>query len=490
MGRGFLQGFYEDQILGEPSPDVVGRQGYRQALHLAMLGLADEAHAIFMLLHRHDLKPARQWAQGTSIALFYHASDLASPLAGEESDVVELQRFSMKFPLSYIHNSDGQQIDLDNITENDFSALHEYTMELTSKDHANAATGYAAVKLSAALTTLTYMADALGKEAEARDLLAMMSRRINANRQAAFIDSAFVAWEKWFLPGELRRAIGVEIFDLQDYTVFVRETLEKRLENGPVLPGEVYAGKSIRELLEELDRNTMSDPEFDPSEFWFGGEEEAQPASIFKEPATEEDIRTKEEEMGRWLPGQLRELLKISNGCEHVKSAPGDRAMRLVPLDMIFLEDDEYMDDYGFSLLPDFKVEPARPRGIDEKDYEYSFKVELCRYGGGIGIYEPDGQGTDYVWILPGATVDAARRKVQETYDKVSEEQQGRIEEEIGRRYGSRAVYEGIEYCINVQGWGSPKGQKVYPDFMSYLRAVVYESRVGVDRSPVKGGED
>lgn len=476
MPSGFLQGFYEDEILGESQAEDVGDHGHRQALHLAMLGLVDEAHAIFTLLQAYDLLPAE-----TAARLFYHASGLAAPSRSDTTaDVAALELTTMEFPASYL----PEEYDLEKVTEDGYEKLRGLSKGLAENEFADAETGRAAIDLSAVLATSLYVADKLGKEKDVLELFEAMSRRILANGQAEFFHSALVAWEKWFVPGMLRDAMGLELSKLKGYAEFVRATVKKRLENGPVRPEEVYAGFSVRDLLEELDRNTKDDSEFDPNDYYF--EEDDVPATIFKEPASEETIEAKENEMGRKMPEELKELLRVSDGCHMVKTEPGMRDTKFVPVEDIFVEDDEYMDDYGFTMLPDFQVEPKRPSGMSEMDWEFSLRVELCKYGGAIAVYDPDGQGTNYVWILPKATVDAAREKVAEVYDKVGDKQKERIDGEIVRRYGSKEVYEGMDYAVNVQGWGCPEGVEVYPDFGSFIRAVVYNSRASAETSPLK----
>ncbi|MBE3045590.1 SMI1/KNR4 family protein, partial [Candidatus Bathyarchaeota archaeon] len=354
MGYGFLQGFYDGEILVESQDTDVGDQGYRQALHLAMLGLGDEAHAIFTLLHAHDLPLPDNWAEGTATTLFYHASVLVPPNWGDvTADVAALQFTSMKCIVDYYLS---EEYDLEKVTEDGYEKLQGVSEGLGDKELADAESGYAAIELSAALTTLLYMADKLGKDKDVWELLGAISKRIHADKQAEFFHSALVAWEKWLVPGLLREAMGLELSKLRDYAYFVQATLKKRLDNGPVRLEEVYAGFSVRNLLEELDRNTMDDPEFDPNDFWL--EEDNIPTTIFKAPASKESIEAKEEEMGRKIPEELKELLMVSDGCHMVKTAPGMRETRFVPVKDIFVENEEYMDDYGFTMLPDFEVEP------------------------------------------------------------------------------------------------------------------------------------
>lgn len=483
MGYKFLQQFYEDEILAEVVHHSVGREGHRQALHLAMLGLADEAHAIFTLMHAHDLPSPMLWTWAIVTALFYHASGLEPPYSRDTTpDVAASQLDAMKHAVGYF--SEG--FDLEQVTEESYEKLQGVSIALKNEEYSDEETGYAAVRRSAALTTLLYMADKLGKEKDVWELLGAMTTRLHANQQAEYLSYTLVAWEKWHLPGKLREALGVELSELRSYADFVHATLKKRLENGPVRPDDVYAGFSVRSLLEELDRNTTKDQEFDYHDFYCEGDDV--PTTIFKEPASEGSIEAKEKDLGRKLPEELKELLRASNGCEMVKTAPGERATRFVALEDIYIEDDDFVDGYGFTMLPDFEVEPNRPCGVDEEDWEFSFRVRPCKNGGGIAAYKQDGQGTRYIWILPNATVDDAREKVKEVWGKVSDEQKARIDEEIVRRYGSRETYEGMEYAVNVQQWGCPEGVEVYPNYGSFIRAVTYRSRVKVEKSPVKRG--
>lgn len=519
MGLGFLQGFHEDEVLGEFALEPVMRRGYDQAVGLAMLGLAEEAHAIFTLLHSHKLDPPTPMGRAAAVRLFYHVSDLPSPF--EHGDI-DIGAFQIETLNGNTYHLGDPRPTFDEVTEARFEELQTFAIRLTSQDYANTTTGFTAMQLSQALTALTYMADRLDRQADVEHYMMAMAQRIHANCQAEYFTIPLVAWERMFMTGRLRKVLEVPLPDLKDYADFVLRTLRTRLENGPVHADAVYKDKGIREMLEELDENTMSDKEFNPYDYWFS-DEDGGPKTIFKDPATDKEIEEVEEKLGREIPKEMKQLFKISNGCHHVKVGPSFRHMRFVPVQDLYIENDGYMDDYQFSLLPDFKVEASRDEtapvaasenaeddasreannagdnvdtdaGPSEQEGDQNagrndvdLEVLWCsKCNGGIAMYEHDGQGTEYTWIIPKIGVEIAKERIKEVYEKVDSRQKARIDEAILHRFGSRKAYEEMDYCIWVQLWGEPSGQKVYPSFMSYLRGVVYDSRPDVERSPIK----
>lgn len=233
------------------------------------------------------------------------------------------------------------------------------------------------MQLSQALAGLLYLAHELGYREDVETLFNRMTRRIHANQQAEYFSMVYIAWEKHFLPGGLRRELGVSEDSVRAYADFVHRTTRARLGMGPVHPDNLYKDRTMRDLLEELQRNTHADAEYDPTDY--GEEPGTENETIFNDPATLEEINEAERRIGRPFPQELKEFLQISNGCRPVKDGPSFRKKRFVPVEDMFLEDDGYMHDYTFILIPDIEldVEIEWP-GITDS---------------GIAMYEHDGQG-------------------------------------------------------------------------------------------------
>lgn len=557
---GFLQDFDEQGLLGQRNLAYVHAGGYNQGLHLAMLGMSQQAHAIFELLHRHKLEPWPGSVFETAIRFFYHVSGLKSPFEDdfEDEDIPSMQLEAIKGQSCEIYRTQVVQLDLgldlSVVTEAHYQELSNLAAQVMDGERNR-------MKLPQMLMCLAYEAHVLGRDADLQHYFSTIATFIDNRRQIEVFSVLFFAWGQFFLNGRLRDALGLQVPQLSDYGDFVLRMLTRRLEDGPVHSDHMYAGMTIRELVGELDRNTMSDPDFNPYDYWFS-DEDGGPKTILKKPATDEAIAAAEEKMGRALPEQLKAFLKLTNGLHWVKIGPGLRKMKFVAVEEMYLESNDYMDDYNFSLLPDFTVESkkeekdcngAKQNEDDSKDENEEEKIEdntngeldikadgneesgtrkdgnqanagevdeaaenekeakdddnqddvgdpnedddddnsleipWLKYsdGGGIAMYEHDGQGTEYTWIIPKRGVDVARERIATVYARVDDEQKRRIDQAIVHRYGSREAYDTMEYCIWVQLWGSPNGQEVHPSFESYLRACVYDGRVRVERSPL-----
>lgn len=377
MGLGFLQGFYEDEILGERSEEVVVRQASTKAKELAMLGMTDEAHAIISTLQEYGKRSRTTSVLDISLEFFYQAAGLPRPGATHSFSEEELKETQLEVLKDNTYHL-PDDTNFSNVTNESYSRMSRFAETVAEQNYANTTTGYQAMLLSQALVGQLYMAHVLERKEDVGRLLKQMAQRIHANQQAEYFPMVYVAWEEYFLNGDLRRQLEISEDDLRAYADFVHRVARERLGMGPVHPDTLYKDRSVRELLEELQRNTQSDPEYNPEDF--GEEPGTETQSILKEPATLEAINEAERKIGRPLPQELKEFLQISNGCEPVKDGPGFRKMRFVPVEEMFLEEDGYMGDYTFTLIPDVEldVEVDWP-GITD---------------GGIAMYEHDGQGT------------------------------------------------------------------------------------------------
>jgi len=327
--------------------------------------------------------------------------------------------------------------------------------------------------LSSALAGLLHMAKVLGYDDEILALMKRIVGRIHSNMQSEYLGSIRFVWNDFLLSGWLRKELELSLDALKEYAQFVLQTTKQRLERGPLRPDDVYSSFSMIQLLEELDHNTVTDPAFhDEIAGGYLEEDTGTIESILRKPATRRQIADAEARIGRPFPEDFKDLLRISNGCLRVKVSPIIHfRTRLPPLDDIFLEEEEYMTDYTFTLLPDIEL------GI-EVDWP---SIE----DGGIAIYEHEGQGTEYVWMLTDTLVEKAKQRLQNAFDKVDEQQKTVMLGAIDRVYGSRGAFDGMKICLYLQRWGEPNGNMVWPSFRSYLNWVVFSSRNMKERSPL-----
>ncbi|KAL2678574.1 hypothetical protein Neosp_009322 [[Neocosmospora] mangrovei] len=137
--------------------------------------------------------------------------------------------------------------------------------------------------------------------------LGYIAVRLHSNKAIDCLAQHRTNW-RLLSTGALARKIPVEITRVEAFGQEVVDTFTERMKNGRrPHPREE---KSIRELLNELDRNTRANG---TSEYEARGEEV--PESLFVlPPATDEQISALERRLDIALPDDYKEFFKISNG--------------------------------------------------------------------------------------------------------------------------------------------------------------------------------
>lgn len=318
------------------------------------------------------------------------------------------------------------------------------------------------------------MAKDLGHEEDIPDLMKRIANRIHANQQSHYLASIRFIWKEYLISGWLREHLRVSFESMKEYASFVLATTKKRLDSGPQNANDLYANHTLKQLLQELDQNTISSPDFQNGDYAaYPLDEHEKLSTVLLNPATEAEIQETENRIGKPLPSELKELMRISNGTLRVKSGPLPMFhLRLPPLSTLEWEEEDYMQEYRFILLPDIDL------GIEVEWPGIEF--------GGISFYENEGQGTEYVWFVTETLVEKAKEVLREVYDEAEEAQREGIDRAVEKMYGSLEAYDGMKSCLYWHFWGEPSGQKVWPTFRSYLNWVVLESRDMKERSPLK----
>jgi hypothetical protein len=316
----------------------------------------------------------------------------------------------------------------------------------------------------------------LNKTAEADDIMARIANRIHANGQARDLSCIRLAWKKYFASGWLREKLGLSEDELKQYAEFILNVTKKRLEEGPVTPSDEYKDKSFQEMLEELDRNTLHFPEM--WEDYDDGDESTFPRTILRAPASADEIARVESKLGCTLPDDLKKFYALTNGTQPVISGPHFYRLNnpLLSVFELFWEDDSYMGGYEFDLFP----ETSLPVQIVWPTIE----------GGGVAMYEHNGQGTIYTWYLQGELLVKAKKALEDAYQKAGESDKKIIDKQVERYHGSWEKLRDLEACWYQQAWGDAP-MALFHSFRDFFSRVVFESRYEEDKSPLNlpGGE-
>ncbi|RSL46542.1 hypothetical protein CEP54_013810 [Fusarium duplospermum] len=189
---------------------------------------------------------------------------------------------------------------------------------LETAKHSDASTGGASSERSSALATALAMAIRLAsqhtssvEEIEAdpkvQKALGYIAARMHGNRAIDCLAQHRTNW-RLLSTGALARKIPVDMAKVEAFGQEVMATITERLKSGrQAHPTEK---KSIRELLDEMDRNTKANGTSHYEEM-----EEEVPESLFiLPPATDEQISALERRLDVVLPDDYKEFLKITNG--------------------------------------------------------------------------------------------------------------------------------------------------------------------------------
>ncbi|RSL97955.1 hypothetical protein CEP52_010621 [Fusarium oligoseptatum] len=194
----------------------------------------------------------------------------------------------------------------------------EFGVLLETAKHSDASTGGAAMNRSNALATALAMAIRLASqhtssieeiEADPRvqKALGYITMRMHSNQAIDCLTQHRTNW-RLLSTGALARKVPVDMAKVEAFGQEVITTVTGRLQNGRhAHPSEKT---SIRQLLDELDRNTRANATSLYEEI---GEDV--PESLFVlPPATDEQILALERKLDIVLPDDYKKFLKISNG--------------------------------------------------------------------------------------------------------------------------------------------------------------------------------
>lgn len=135
-----------------------------------------------------------------------------------------------------------------------------YEWLLSHHDDLRLTSLFQSMRLSSALVALLIMAKDLGHEEDIPDLMKRIANRIHANQQSHYLASIRFIWKEYLISGWLREHLRVSFESMKEYASFVLATTKKRLDSGPQNANDLYANHTLKQLLQELDQNTISSP--------------------------------------------------------------------------------------------------------------------------------------------------------------------------------------------------------------------------------------
>lgn len=266
----------------------------------------------------------------------------------------------------------------------------------------------------------------------------------------------------------------------------ILDTFRKGLDT-PYVKTEL-TGKTIRELLDLASESTCRGG--GEIAGWFietgdlDDEHDDRPKTLFKDPATEEDITALEEKLTCTLPDEYKKFLRTSNGFFYeeepgqAQEEMGAHGMGLIHgpdvglhgTDRIMWNDDVHLGvEMELLSLPQeiLDLGDKRMQGPPHSQYEMPlpFSDQLIE----IGRRHPD-----YLFLAPPDVVAATREAYYVMYDRADEKQRAVIERAIEAFAGSRDAFDRLEWvCLKVFDIYTTG----YPSFSRYLEVAAAECK-------------
>ncbi|KAK7427335.1 hypothetical protein QQZ08_006104 [Neonectria magnoliae] len=299
--------FDADAILTDPDLASIYRSMRELAKEFAVLGQIETAKTLMSLLLS-EYSSEWQLHQIRAFKFAFAAADQwPEEIPSEERTEKELAKVAEQITPEL-----GNDIDA---VEDDPSELGVLLMTATDCD---ASTGGEAMRRSDALAKALAVAirlaskhtssiDEIEADANVQKALGLISTRMHANHAIEDLTHHRDNW-RLLATGALARKIPVDMEKLKALGKEAVELFTERVKDGRKT--HITEKKSIRELLESLDRNTRKN-----SRGHFEEMEQKVPESLFVlPPATDEQIEALERKLDVTLPDDYKEFLKISNG--------------------------------------------------------------------------------------------------------------------------------------------------------------------------------
>lgn len=215
--------------------------------------------------------------------------------------------------------------------------------------------------------------------------------------------------------------------------------------------------ETISELLQSCNKDsvTKTDTPADVAE---------RPTSLYKPPATEQDILALEQRLGVNLPDDFKAFLRTSNGFEGIWNGfwPGPPLRSIEEVDWLdYTEYELYSDQLDLCWIRDYRTT------ADDLPETPIFTNVIC-------IASED---IDDIWLIPPPLVQLMRDNYKQVYDLVNEEGKAIIERAVNDFAGSWHEWENLEWNCVTWASGGSACLNHYSSFKAWLETAAWDAK-------------
>ncbi|KAF2100196.1 hypothetical protein NA57DRAFT_54295 [Rhizodiscina lignyota] len=218
-----------------------------------------------------------------------------------------------------------------------------------------------------------------------------------------------------------------------------------------------FQSKSFQSLLQIANDNTISGA---GKEYWEESGDDP-PKTLFKNPATAQEIATLEDRLGIALPNDYKEFLAISNGFGSGHLEDGIYNGYYPEPELFSVDKVNWNSEPYFQLPIDLLELPYEIIGLASSFPDFDRVLE-------IGVRD-----VENTWLVRPELVERARVAYMEMYEKADDQQKKIIERAIEEFVGSKEAFEKLEWCCVRWSAGGAAAMRGHAGFRRYVEHVV-----------------
>lgn len=280
------------------------------------------------------------------------------------------------------------------------------------------------------------------------------------------IDALEVVEELWpyYTRGLLAEAVGISAEELKSKGEDLVREFSARLRTGYVESG--LESKTMKELLQIGEKNTLGGPGL---QHWEEGGGDI-PETMFKQPATSEQISELESRLELNLPPDYKEFLSITNG---LGSDEDGLFNGYYPDPELFITDKVAWLSDDWIALP-FEMLKI-PREIEDpyRKPSETWDTAMPLLDRVVHVGNRD---IDDLWLVHPELVQKAKSAYLEMLENGDEMQKKILQRAMKDFAGSMERFMELEWCCVKNSCGGAATMHVFPSFRSYLESVVEDS--------------